>query len=291
MDNIIYQNHRYQQRVKQRQNTKNIKSNLSFSFDSQKGQKLINGILVTGIIFLGIYLVLFFTYHLALKPFLYVENIEIHFQEKLDIDQNDILSVTKLNNELRYADIQEEEISSMITGAFPYIKNVEVNKIFPATVSIAIWGRKPVCVSLFNTSEFSVPFAIDEEGRVFELGTAVKEFDLPVLSGLRLDKVELNTQLPALYIPLLEDLMHLKEEEPIIYNRISEIAVDEKGRKGYDLFVYFRMYDLPVQMGSRLDSEEIGHAVQVLDLLQSARLSDSYRLLDFRSSKPTLKRK
>ena len=143
---------------------------------------------------------------------------------------------------------------------------------------------------MYNTKTVSVPFAVDTEGRIFELGTAVKEFDLPVISGFEIPTLELNAAIPVSYVPVLEDLEYLQEHQPSIYGRISEIAVDEKNGNGYDLYVYFRMYDLPIRMGSRLDATEIEAAVQVLDLLQSSGLTDAYRLLDFRSGKPILKK-
>lgn len=286
MDNIIYPNHRYRQKIKTRADKKN---RLPF-LEESSGRKILNTILRFGIALTAIYLVLFFFLHLVIKPYLVVDNIEIRFQEKLDIDQRDIMSVTGLDHPVRYLDIDEELIAESIVKSFPYVKEVLVEKIFPTTVSIVIRGRKPVCVSLFDTNEVSVPFAVDAEGRIFELGTAVKEFDLPVISGITVPKLELNAQLPVLYQPVLEDLQLLQEQQPVIYNRISEISVDEKNGKGYDLYVYFRMYDLPVQMGSRLVLTEIEAAVQVLDMLQASGLAESYYLLDFRSGKPILKK-
>lgn len=289
MDNILYPNHRYT-RQGQGRNRKSVKK-FAGVLEESRGKKIINGILATGIVLMICYLCVFFSYHAVLKPLININNIEIHFQEKLDIDQQDILLASGLNRSLRYADVDEEAVAESIMKAFPYIKEVRVSKIFPATVSIFIWGRKPVCVSLFDTGNLSVPFAVDTEGRVFELGTAVKEFDLPILSGITVSALELNAQIPVSYVPVLEDLMILKEKNTNIYGRISEILVDEKNGKGYDLYVYFRTYDVPIQMGSRLELSEIEAAVQILDLLQSTGLSGFYEKLDFRSGKPILKKK
>lgn len=286
MDNIIYPNHRYRQKVRAGNHHKDRVP----VFDCDKRRKILNAILVAGIALMVVYLFFFFVFHLAVKPSLIVDNVEIQFQEKLDIDQKDIIAVTGLDHPVRFLDIDENRIEEAILKSFPYVKDVSVKKILPTTVSIKICGRKPVCVSLFDTQMVSVPFAIDTEGRIFELGTAVKEFDLPVISGIGIPTLELNASIPVSYIPVLEDLEYLQEQQPLIYGRISEIAVDEKNGKGYDLYVYFRMYDLPVRMGSRLDATEIEAAVQVLDLLQSSGLTDAYCLLDFRSGKPILKK-
>ncbi len=286
MDNIIYPNHRYRQKA----GAGNLRRKQITVLDVDGRRKILNTILTGGIILMAVYLFFFFVFHLAIKPSLIVDNVEIRFQEKLDIDQKDIMAVTGLDRPVRFLDVEESRIEEAVLKSFPYVKDVSVRKILPTTVSIKIYGRKPVCVSLYNTKTVSVPFAVDTEGRIFELGTAVKEFDLPVISGFEIPTLELNAAIPVSYVPVLEDLEYLQEHQPSIYGRISEIAVDEKNGNGYDLYVYFRMYDLPIRMGSRLDATEIEAAVQVLDLLQSSGLTDAYRLLDFRSGKPILKK-
>ena len=286
MDNIIYPNHRYRQKVKSRDSRKNFKSFLR----QEDKTGILNKILIALILCVSVYLLFFFIYHIYIKPNRIVENVEIIFYDKLDIDQKDILAVTGLDRRTLYADVREEAIANAIINSFPYVKEVEVLKTKGSSLQLKISGRRPVCVSLFNTDSVSVPFAIDSEGRIFELGTAVKEFDLPVISGIKIPSLELDARIPAVYISVLQDLELLQKQRPVVYNRISEIAVDEKNGKGYDLYVYFRMYDLPVQMGSRMVLTEMEAAVQVLDLLQSSGLSESYYLLDFRSGKPILKK-
>lgn len=287
MDNIIYPNHRYRQKVRSRNARKNFKPFL----EQEDKTKILNRILIVLILCVSAYLIFFFTYHVYVKPNRVVENVEIIFYDKLDIDQKDILAVTGLDHRTLYADVREDAIANAIINSFPYVKEVEVLKTKGSSLQLKIAGRRPVCVSLFNTDSVSVPLAIDSEGRIFELGTAVKEFDLPVISGIKIPSLELNAQIPAVYIPVLEDLEQLQKHRLIVYNRVSEIAVDEKNGKGYDLYVYFRMYDLPVLMGSRMVLTEMEAAVQVLDLLQSSGLAESYSLLDFRSGKPILKKK
>lgn len=287
MDNILYPNHRYKQVSKRNRSRKNFRP----MFSRSRRQKWINTLLILGIVSVACYLVVFFIYHGMVKPTLFVDNVKIYFQEKLDIDQRDILMATGLNENVRFIDVDEEAVAQAVVKSFPYVEEVAVNKIFPGTVAVKIFGRKPLCISLFDTGTVSVPFAIDSGGCVFELGTGVKEFDLPVLTGVELSSWEMKAQIPAAYMPVLEDLANLKDRNPDIYSRISEIAVDEKGGKGYDLYVYFRTYDLPIQMGSRMPAEEIEAAVQILDLLQSTGAFESYQKLDFRSSKPILKRR
>lgn len=286
MDNILYSNHGYRHKTASRERQKKYQSNLKI----EKGVPLHIIILSAAIVILVLYLAFFFYYHLSLKPTLMVGNVEIQFQERLDLDQKAILAACGLDRPVRYLDVKENQVAEAILKSFPYVKSVSVKKIFPTTVALKICGRKPICVSLFDTGTVSVPFAVDTEGRIFELGTAVKEFDLPVLSGMVLPTVELDATVPPSYVAVLEDLSLLQENRPYLYNRISEIAVDETGGKGYDLYVYFRMYDLPVRMGSRLDGSEMEVAVQVLDLLQTSGVVQAYRLLDFRSGKPILKK-
>ena len=109
MDNILYPNHRYT-RQGQGRHRKSVKK-FAGVLEESRGKKIINGVLATGIVLMICYLCVFFSYHAVLKTLININNIEIHFQEKLDIDQQDILLASGLNRSLRYADVDEEAVS------------------------------------------------------------------------------------------------------------------------------------------------------------------------------------
>ena len=98
MDNILYPNHRYT-RQGQGRHRKSVKK-FAGVLEESRGKKIINGVLATGIVLMICYLCVFFTYHAVLKPLININNIEIHFQEKLDIDMQKLdLEISALTTE------------------------------------------------------------------------------------------------------------------------------------------------------------------------------------------------
>ena len=132
MDNILYPNHRYKQVSKRNRSRKNFRP----MFSRSRRQKWINTLLILGIVSVACYLVVFFIYHGMVKPTLFVDNVKIYFQEKLDIDQRDILMAAGLNENVRFIDVDEEAVAHAVPVGpdDPAVQGVVLEQLFVVEV-------------------------------------------------------------------------------------------------------------------------------------------------------------
>jgi hypothetical protein len=175
--------------------------------------------------------------------------------------------------------------------ANPLIRRAVVQKVFPDTVRMTVWGRQPVALVLAESGGRSLPVLVDGDGTVFKIGTTSAEVDLPVISGLAPGETSLGAELPRAYGSLFADLKVLREKSPSLFRLVSEIRIaplaDSAGASpspgDFDLLLYLTASPVPVRIRGSFDETLLKYTLMVLDLLSKQGILKDIQELDFRS--------
>jgi hypothetical protein len=163
------------------------------------------------------------------------------------------------------------------------VKEVRCEKLFPDTLSIVVVERSPLAIALVEDGDASVPVMFDEEGVVFGTGYDVKDYALPVLSGLKWEGYQAGTRLPEALVPFLADLKLLRESAKNVFDFISEIKVVALNKDELEFVFFMLPYKTRIRTGSSVNENTLTYALMACDALLKHDLDSSVRELDFRS--------
>lgn len=172
--------------------------------------------------------------------------------------------------------------------ANPLIRRAQVEKVFPDTVRMMVWGRQPAALVLAAAGGRSVPILVDGEGVVFKVSATSADIDLPVVSGLTAGDVSLGAQLPRPYRALFAELRELREKAPTLYALVSEVRIVSAGdavaqsSEDYDMLLYLTSSTVPVRLRGAIDETLVKYTLMVLDLLSRQGVLKDIQELDFR---------
>jgi cell division septal protein FtsQ len=130
--------------------------------------------------------------------------------------------------------------------ALPFVQKVQVARIFPSTVVIAVAERKPL--ALINHSGL---WPVDEEGVILPRLQSNRRmndpasYDTPILSGFTISKNGENKALTAPSQRVIEFLRTLYAENAMLYHSISELNINSQGQ----LTLYLMEGGVPVYLG------------------------------------------
>jgi cell division septal protein FtsQ len=159
--------------------------------------------------------------------------------------QKEVLTAAKAPMNKSIFDVEFAAITKRVE-TLPFVERVQVSRIFPSTLVIAVQERRPL--ALINNAGL---WPIDEYGVVLpqlQAGRRMNDpasFDTPVLSGIALAKDKERKQLPAAAKPLLDFLTELRTSNPMLYHSISELNLNAKG----NLTFYLMQGGVPVYLG------------------------------------------
>lgn len=237
-------------------------------------------ILMSLIIVLSVVALALVIFRIAIVPNIVLKKIKVN--SDMDLSDNEILSLAGIDAGQYYYNIDKAAIKKRLES-YPAVRRASVEKIFPDKLQLYLYGRNAVAISVLNVKEKSVPVAIDGDGVIFESGDELKSWDLPVISGVRFDSVELGTHFPEALDPLLTDLDVLKKKSRSLYDMISEIQVEKRGVEGYDLVLFLRNYPVKAVVGRKLNSDILKSIIMVFDVLKQQKLMDKIGEVDFRA--------
>lgn len=150
---------------------------------------------------------------------------KINIEGNYTVTKEEILNIAKLNDTLINTDEINIDVIQDRISRHPEIKKVFVSKRLPFELKIDIIERRPVAI-LNGENETKL---IDEELEVFPFKNFTKLYDLPVVSGVRLEnnpgkisrynKEELRL---ALFI-----ILNAYKESRTVYNNISEVNLSD----------------------------------------------------------------
>lgn len=131
-------------------------------------------------------------------------------------------------------------------AALPFVQKVQVSRIFPSTVLIAVQERKPL--ALLNHGGL---WPVDAEAVVLprlQSNRRVNDpaiFDMPVLSGAAFLKPVANQPLAPAQQRVIALLAELRTTNAMLYHSISEANLNAKGQ----LTFYLMERGVPVYLG------------------------------------------
>ncbi len=236
---------------------------------------LIKIIIVSSLILLG---------QIGFKIFI-VPNIvlkKISVDSEVSLSDSDILSIARIDAGEYFYNINVLEIKERLEN-YPEVRKASVEKIFPDKLKIYLFKREAVALSVLKIDEKSFPLVIDNNGIVFAGGEDLDNWNLPILTGIRFATVELGMELPDALKPLLEDLNTLKRDDPSLFNLLSEIKIEKRGEKGFDLILFLNSYPIRARIGNKLDGSVLKNIIMVFDVLKYQLLSSKIGEVDFRT--------
>jgi cell division protein FtsQ len=250
---------------------------------SRRGNResLFNRFLLVLVMCLILFLVGELVFHFIIAPRLTVRNIVI--RSDLSLNKEEILSIAGIEENSLYYKIDPVRIRDALEQ-LPMVRKAVVEKAFPDALHITLYGRIPLSILFFTTPEgSSVPMVIDDQGVVFEIGTVLSEWDLPVVTGIEFKKLEVGTKLPEKVQPILQDLHRLRQEDPGMFRLISELRLIPKAAGNLEVLLYPIQFPVRLRLDGGLDPAVLRNAVVILDLLAGEDLLMRVRELDMRT--------
>jgi cell division protein FtsQ len=164
--------------------------------------------------------------------------------------------------------------------SLPMVRSAKVLKHFPSGLEIVLEPRKAAAVVFSGNGGRLKPVLIDGNGTVFDVDASGGE-ELPVVSGIDLDKAFPGMKLPRSYGKIFRQLEQIAAESPELLLAVSEIRINRKNYDGFDLTVFPTHVPIKVRLGPELNAETIKYMLLVLDVL-SAR-AEEIEEIDFRT--------
>jgi len=285
MSNVLYSTHTAAD-IHPYRKIKNQRKKVPSSAAGKK-EKSQNRIFFYIIIFLSILLAGELCFHIFIAPNLVIKKIHIFADLSISLTNDEILSLAGVEKNDYYFNLEPEEIRRKLE-AFPLIKEASVERVFPDTLKITITGREALGLTLVSTGETTVPIVFDDEGIVFQIGSSVKDYKLPVISGIKVPSIQLGMKLPGELKGMLGDLMKLKRESPKIFGLISEMKFEKKRDGRYEAVLYPENFKTKVRLGEHIDENLLTYMFIVLDAFERQD-SISANEIDFRTGEVILR--
>ena len=213
---------------------------------------------------------------------------QVLLESTLQLPDQILLRMGGIQGQVNYLTLDEKAVQASYEGS-PLIRKAYVEKQFPNTLKIVLYGRNPLGMFLKVQDNTAVPVVFDDQGVLFHTDHAGEGLDLPVLSGSLFADMEVGMSLPEGLMPFLKDLKELQVENPLLFSVISEISVRDKGEDLYDFTLYFSSFTTPVLVAENLDEQLLKKAMLVLDVMKKREVLSDVEYADFRSGQVILK--
>jgi cell division protein FtsQ len=218
------------------------------------------------------------------EPFTAIRHVTVHSDVPLAEEQ--ILVLSGIQSGEHWYSVSVSAIQKRLEAS-PLVRRATVERIFPDTILLKLWGRQPAALVLATSEGRSLPVLVDEQGVVFKVGTSNGDLDLPVVSGLAVGDVSLGAQLPMSYRALFADLRAMREKAPALCAAVSEVRVIDGGSadaspQNLELLVYLTSSPVPIRAQGSLDENLVKYALMTTDLLSRQGVLKDIQELDFR---------
>jgi hypothetical protein len=249
--------------------------------DDQKRDNVVGRILWAVILVLFAVLVLEVIFQFIIAPNLLIRNITV--ESEIAVTREAVLELAGIGNTEYYFGLDAERVKTRLL-ANSLVRDAVIEKEFPETLKIRIYGRKPVAAVLIQNGEMTIPAMIDENGVVFNIGRAESAMNLPVISGISFKDFNEGMVMPKRIKGLFAEVGALAKSFPGIYDIISEINIVSLGETDHELLVYMVPYSNRIRLGSQLSGNELKYAIMVLDVLKQQGTHNKISEIDFRTS-------
>lgn len=242
---------------------------------------LFNRLLVVLVVCLVLFLTGELVFHFVVAPRLTVRNFVV--RSDLPLSSEEILSIAGVDKNPFYYSLDTELIKEALERV-AMVREAVVEKTFPDSLQITLYGRIPLSVLFFTTPQgSSIPLVVDNQGVVFQIGRSLSEWDLPVITGIEFKKLEVGTKLPERVQPILKGLDRLRQEDPGMFRLISELRLVPKALGNLEILLYPIQFPVRLRLAGSLDPAVLRNAVVILDLLAGEDLLRRVSELDMRT--------
>jgi len=244
-------------------------------------ESVFNRALVILVIALCLILVGELVFHFVIAPRMTVRTVTIKSDSSLS--KEEILAIAGIEEGVYYYNLDTVQMVEDLEG-LAQVREAVVEKVFPDALNITLYGRAPLAMFFFTTPEgASIPLVIDDQGVVFEIGSGVSEWDLPVITGVKFQQLRVGMKLPERVRPILQDLRTLQNQEPDLFRLISELRLISKSTGVLEILLYPIQYPVRLRLSAGLDPAAMRNVLIILDLLAGQEALRRVRELDMRS--------
>ena len=218
------------------------------------------------------------------EPLTVIRHITVHSDVPLADDQ--VLLLSGIQGGEHWYSVSVSAIQRRLEAS-PLVRRAIVERVFPDTILLTLWGRQPAALVLATSEGRSLPVLVDEDGVVFKVGTSSQDLDLPVVSGFTAGDMALGARLPNPYRALFADLRAMREKAPALCAAVSEVRVVGGGTadlspQDLELLVYLTSSPVPIRARGSLDESLVKYGLMATDLLSRQGVLKDIQELDFR---------
>ena len=110
------------------------------------------------------------------EPLMTIRHVTVHSDVPLADDQ--VLVLSGIQGGEHWYTVSASAIQKRLEAS-PLVRRALVERVFPDTVRLTLWGRQPAALVLAAADGRSLPVLVDEDGVVFKVGTSSADLDLP----------------------------------------------------------------------------------------------------------------
>jgi cell division protein FtsQ len=184
------------------------------------------------------------------------------------VSNAEVLSIAGINSGATYISINAREVEQQLSRYY-LVESAKVVKRFPDRLSIFLEPRQAVAMTVAMVNGRTQAVYFDRHGVVFRVGNGVGSAPawIPIVSGILDDNqpVKLGMTLSSAYLPLLSRIGTISDEDPKIWQAISELGIAGKRNNLFDLVLYPVNDSIRLRMKSEISKESIHYALLMLD--------------------------
>jgi cell division protein FtsQ len=229
-----------------------------------KFEKSVRRFLLLAVIFISGGLLWIF----CISPCMVPAKIEVKSFQGLS--RADVINIAGLGGNAAYFSIDAEEAERRLAGYY-LVESARVVKRFPDRLSVFLEPRRAVAMVFANVNGKTQPVYFDRNGVAFKIGNATGETPLswlPIVSGVLDDDRPLRPgmRVSAAYLPLFSRIGTISDEDPKIWQTISEIGIAKKEKDIYDLVLYPVHDSIKLRMRNDISKDSIYYALLMFDV-------------------------
>jgi cell division protein FtsQ len=181
----------------------------------------------------------------------------------------DVLDIAGIGPGATYISVNAGEAERRLAEYY-LVESAKVVKRFPDRVSVFLEPRRAVAVVFTRINGRIKPVYFDRYGVAIGMGNGTGEIPswLPVVSGVLDDNrpVKPGTRVSAAYFPLFERIGAISDDDPKIWQAISEIGIAGRDNGLYDLILYPIHDPIKLRMRSDISKDGIYYALLMFDV-------------------------
>jgi len=230
----------------------------------QKFEKAIRRFLMLAVIFICGGLVWIFCISPCMVP------VRVEVKSFPDLSAAEVMNIAGISGNAAYIAINAAEAEQRLSGYY-LVESAKVVKRFPDRLSIFLEPRRAVAMVFAQINGRTQPVYFDRHGVAFKVGNGAGETPpswMPIVSGVLDDGQQLRPgmKLSAAYLPLFSRIGAITDEEPKIWQAISEIGIAKKSHDLYDLVLYPVHDSIRLRMRSDISKDSIYYALLMFDV-------------------------